>query len=557
MSKLLEHTIKRLIFEQEDSGYWFKLLSDKSLRGMNANALAQQLGAYRAAFVVAKAIFKTASQDIEAIITDVVEFLKESDNIFNSTYNDGDHTYIFQTIKSRPRKKTFIMLIDQRQKYEKLIKMIKTAEARDGYFITTPNADVDMLNKIPIWSGDEYRIWRNGLDKAIQTIEARSKESGSNIDTAIVSNIKKEYEKIKFIDVASLAKTDVPDVEATETIVDLNQDGFSGKARKIIDATGKTKYIPIEGIQSVVIRNTDIKGTFEGKFAENGMPEKGTVIWNAAQKGSNFGGVKTFRGTLYTFKDDVAFQQQTIEDPQFTFSFKEGLFEYWSGHRYRGAYISAENQAPTGQGFLDHGTSIADRNTITKTYNMSDKLDFISVIEKEIGSGYDIALPYVIGTKILFKGSFNPMPQNGSLLYKSTIQAWGDDSIIGTYEAGKFTIDPDFKTTLDEAKQEIDAIKIFEDETGDLRFISIKSGADLAFEVSIPKSEVKDLTLIKKFGDQGFYEFSYMNTDLNKRYPTPGKYTYQLNITDKLGPNNNVGLTAEFIELQKALGNIK
>lgn len=550
MSKLLEHTIKRLIFEQQDSGYWFKLLSDKSLRGARANVLAQELGAYRAAFVVAKAIFKTATQNIEKIITDVVEFLKESDNIFNSTYNDGNHTYIFQTVKSKPRKKTFIMLIDQRKKYEKLIKMIKTAEARDEYFITTPNANVDLLNKIPIWSGDEYRLWRNGLDKSIQTIEARSKESGSNIDTAIVSNIKKEYEKIKFIDVASLAKTDVPDVEATETIVTINQGGFEGKARKIIDATGQTKLIPVDGIQSVVIRNTDISGTFEGKYAENGMPENGTVIWNAAQKSSNFGGVKTFRGILYTFKDDETFQRQSIEEPNFTFTYKEGLFEYWSGHKYLGAYISVKNQAPTGQGFLEHGTSIADRNTITKTYNMSDKLDFISVIEKEIGSGYDIVLPYVIGTKILFKGSFNPMPQNGSLLYKSSIQAWGDDSIIGTYAAGKFTINPDFKTMLDEAKQEIDAIKIFEDETGDLEFLSNKKikGEPISNTVSIPKSEIKDLTLIS--GQGNVYTFSYRNTDLNKRYPSTEKYTYYINIDKQ-------GLTPEFIELQKALGNIK
>jgi len=555
MSKLLEHTIKRLIFEQEDSGYWFKLLSDKSLRGARANVLAQELGAYRAAFVVAKAIFKTASQDIEAIITDVVEFLKESDNIFNSTYNDGNHTYIFQTVKSRPRKKTFIMLIDQRQKYEKLIKMIKTAEARDGYFITTPNADVDMLNKIPIWSGDEYRLWRNGLDKAIQTIEARSKESESNIDTAIVSNIKKEYEKIKFIDVASLAKTDVPDVEAEETIVDINTKHFAGKARKIIDATGQTKYIPIEGIHSIQLRNTDINGTFDGKFSENGMPENGTLIYNGAQKGSNFGGVKTFRGTFFIYKDSTSFDIDP-KNPGFTGTLKEGLFEYWSGHRYRGAYISSENQAPTGQGFLEHGTSIADRNTITKTYNLSDKLDFISVIEKEIGSGYDIALPYVIGTKILFKGSFNPMPQNGPLLYKSSIDAWGDSSIIGTYEAGKFTINPDFKTMLDEAKQEIDAIKIFEDETGDLEFSSIKEGKNSPYTVSIPKSEIKDLILLS--GEDEFYEFSYMNANLNKRYPTPGKYTYYLNSgNDPTSDPTGAGLTTEFIELQKALGNIK
>ena len=564
MSKLIERIIRNVLTESLKTGWFFKILGGGTIRTNLADQLAVRLGAKQGVIVIATPAQKflrdgvPPSEDIEAIISDVVSTTFQRSPVYSKFYDDNQHSYIFQVLKSKKRRKKFLFLIEQKSKYAKLINQIKSAEPRDGYFKTSANPDIDKIGTIPVMSGDEYRLWKSGIDKSIQNIESRSKQSDSNITPSMVDAIKKTYNSIKFLDVSKMkVRVDIPDVEATETIVTIDQDGFKGTARKTIDATGKVKYIPVEGIQNVVIRNTDIEGTFDGKFAENGMPEKGTVIWNAAQKDSNLGGVKTFRGILYTYKDDVTFQQQTIENPNFTFTFKEGLFEYWSGHRYRGAYISAENQVPTGQGFLDHGTSIADRNTITKTYNITDTLDFISVIEKEIGSGYEIVLPYVIGPKILFKGSFNPMPQNGSLLYKSSINGWGDESIIGTYAAGKFTINPDFKTMLDEAKQEIDAIKIFEDETGDLPFISIKSGAEIASEVSIPKSEVKDLILIKAVGDQGSYEFSYMNTDLNKRYPTPGKYIYQLNITDEISPNKNAGFTPEFIKLQKALGNIK
>ena len=385
----------------------------------------------------------------------------------------------------------------------------------------------------------------------------------------MVDAIKKTYNSIKFLDVSKMkVKVDIPDVEATETIETIDQDGFRGTARKTIDATGKVKYIPVEGIQRVAHRDDEgnvipgsDSGQFDGKFAENGMLQTGTVTWSEPRgsAGSILGGIEKFTGELFTYKE-ASMGDIDIENPGFSFQYDTGYFKYWSGNEFRGSYKSVKSQQWDGDGSLGQKTNQLSRDLISKNWTNGDMVTWIENSLKKQNISYTIVLLlYTIGKQIIFKGDFSPRPNNGVLLINSSVNAFGSNQIgtISNGQVNKIEFTEDFLTKLENAKQEIDAIKIFEDETGDLKFISIKSGAELASEVSIPKSEVKDLILIKAVGNQGEYQFSYMNTNLNKRYPTPGKYIYQLNITDEIDPSKNVGLTPEFIELQKTLGNIK
>ena len=568
MSKLLEHIIRNVLTESLKTGWFFKILGGGTIRTNLADQLAVGLGAKQGVIVIGTPAQKflrdgvPPSEDIEAIISDVVSTTFQRSPVYSKFYDDNQHSYIFQVLKSKKRRKKFLFLIEQKSKYAKLINQIKSAEARDGYFKTSANPDIDKIGTIPVMSGDEYRLWKSGIDKSIQNIESRSKQSDSNITPSMVDAIKKTYDSIKFLDVSKMkVRVDIPDVEATETIVTIDQAGFKGTARKTIDATGKVKYIPVEGVQLVMHRDGDgnkksnsDSGQFDGKFAENGMPESGTVKWFGPRgnEGLILGGIEIFRGKLFTYKQ-ASFGDIDIENPGFTFKYDTGYFKYWSGHEFRGSYKSVKSQQWDGDGILGQKTNQTSRNLALANWTNGDLVKWIENSLKKQNISYTITpLLYTIGKQIAFKGDFKPFPNNGVLLINSSVNAFGSNQ-IGTLSNGqvdKIEFTEDFLTKLENAKQEIDAIKIFEDETGDLEFLSNKKieGETISNTVSIPKSEIKDLTLLS--GQGNVYTFSYRNNDLNKRYPSTEKYTYYINIDKQ-------GLTPEFIELQKTLGNIK
>ena len=569
MSKLIENIIRSVLYESITSGWYFKILGGGTIRTNLAHQLAVQLGAHQGVIIIATAMpDSTPSENIEAMISDVVSTTFYRSPVYSKFYDDNQYSYIFQVLKSKKRRKKFLFLIERKSKYTKLINQIKTAEAGDGYFITSPNQDIDKIGTIPVMSGDEYRLWKSGIDKTIQNIESRSKQSDSNITPSMVDVIKKTYNSIKFLDVSKMkVKVDIPDVEATETIETIDQDGFRGTARKTIDATGKVKYIPVEGIQRVNHRDDEgneipgsDSGQFDGKFAENGMLQTGTVTWSGPRgsEGSILGGIEKFTGELFTYKK-ASSGDIDIENPGFTFQYDTGYFKYWSGNEFRGSYKSVKSQQWDGDGSLGQKTNQLSRDLISKNWTDGDMVTWIENSLKKQNISYTIVpLLYTIGKQIIFKGDFSPRPNNGVLLINSSVNAFGSNQ-IGTISNGqddKIEFTEDFLTKLENAKQEIDAIKIFEDETGDLEFSSIKANGD-SNTISIPKSEIKDL-ILSDINNDTLYEFSYMNTDLNKRYPTPGKYTYYINIgTDLTSSPVGAGLTTEFIELQKVLGNIK
>ena len=567
MSKLIERIIRNVLNESGKTGWDFKILGGGTIRTNLADQLAVRLGAKQGVIVIAIPEMKFLRdgpplEDIEAIISDVVSTTFQRSPVYSKFYDDNQHSYIFQVLKSKKRRKKFLFLIEEKSKYAKLINQIKSAEARDGYFQTSANPDIDKIGTIPVMSGDEYRLWKSGIDKSIQNIESRSKQSDSNITPSMVDAIKKTYNSIKFLDVSKMkVRVDIPDVEATETIVTINQDGFKGTARKTIDATGKIKYIPVEGVLGVMHRdgegnkkpNSD-SGQFDGKFAENGMPESGTVTWSGPRgnEGVILGGVEIFQGKLFTFKK-ASSGDIDIENPSFGGQYDTGYFKYWSGHEFRGSYKSVKSQQWDGDGLLSQKTDQTSRNLALANWTNGDMVKWIETSLKKQKIPYSISsLLYTIGNSIVFKGDFKPFPNNGVLLSRSSTTSFSSEEIgkLTSNQVNQIEFTEDFLTKLDEAKQEIDAIKIFEDETGDLEFLSNKKikGETVSNMASIPKSEIKDLTLIS--GEGSTYTFSYMNTDLNKRYPSTEKYTYYINIDKQ-------GFSTEFIELQKALGNIK
>ena len=568
MSKLIERIIRNVLTESLKSGWDFKILGGGTIRTNLADQLAVRLGAKQGVIVIAIPVQKflrdgvPPSEDIESIISDVVSTTFQRSPVYSKFYDDNQHSYIFQVLKSKKRRKKFLFLIEEKSKYAKLIKQIKTAEARDGYFKTAANPDIDKIGTIPVMSGDEYRLWKSGIDKSIQNIESRSKQSDSTITPGMVDDIKKTYNSIKFLDVSKMkVKVDIPDVDATETIVTIDQDGFKGTARKTIDATGKVKYIPVEGVQIIIQRDSDgiplpdsDNGQFDGKFAENGMPESGTVTWSGPRgnEGVILGGVEIFRGKLFTYKQN-SFGDIDIERPGFGGKYDTGYFKYWSGHEFRGSYKSVKSQQWDGDGLLSQKTNQTSRNLALANWTNGDMVKWIENSLKKQKIPYTISsLLYTIGNSIVFKGNFNPLPNNGVFLTRSNTTTQGSEEIgkLSNNQFDQIEFTEDFLTKLENSQQEIDAIKIFEDETGDLEFLSNKKieGETISNTVSIPKSEIKDLTLLS--GQGNVYTFSYRNTDLNKRYPSTEKYTYYINIDKQ-------GLTPEFIELQKTLGNIK
>ena len=200
MSKLIENIIRSVLYESITSGWYFTILGGGTIRTKLAHQLALQLGAFQGVIVIATAMpDSTPSQDIETIISDVVSTTFKRTPVYSKFYDDNQYSYIFQVLKSKKRRKKFLFLIERKSKYAKLINQIKTAEAGDGYFITSPNQDIDKIGTIPVMSGDEYRLWKSGIDKTIQNIESRSKQSDSNITPSMVDAIKKTYNSINVL----------------------------------------------------------------------------------------------------------------------------------------------------------------------------------------------------------------------------------------------------------------------------------------------------------------------------------------------------------------------
>ena len=466
MSKLIERIIRNVLTESRKTGWDFKILGGGTIRTNLADQLAVRLGAKQGVIVIATPRPKylrdgSPSEDTEAIISDVVSTTFQRSPVYSKFYDDNQHSYIFQVLKSKKRRKKFLFLIEQKSKYAKLINQIKSAEARDGYFKTSANPDIDKIGTIPVMSGDEYRLWKSGIDKSIQNIESRSKQSNSNITPSMVDDIKKTYDSIKFLDVSKMkVRVDIPDVEATETIVTIDQDGFKGTARKTIDATGKVKYIPVEGIQVVIHRDDDgnkksnsDSGQFDGKFAENGMPESGTVKWFGPRgnEGLILGGIEIFRGKLFTYKK-TSYGDIDIENPGFGFQYDTGYFKYWSGHEFRGSYKSVKSQQWDGNGLLSQKTDQTSRNLALANWTDGDMVKWIEdSLDAQNITYTNTSLLYTIGNQIAFKGDFKPFPNNGVLLSRSNVTTQGSEEIgnLTNGNVNQIEFTEDFLTKLE------------------------------------------------------------------------------------------------------------
>lgn len=566
MSKILEHIIRKaLLSEQTESDTRWVIPASQSSRGRKIDSIAKRLGAHRAWLVIGRG--KNINQSQSANIDEMINFIQQQGGILRDWYNNGNYVYIFQQIKSKPNKVKFALLVDRKKKYESLIKAIKTAEARTEYYILQPNEEINKMGELPYMSGDDYRVWVDAINNTIEILQKNAKTAFQKNE---VKRIKQLYDKVKFIDVAQLSKTDVPDVEDIEKIVNINISGFSGTAREITDATGRKKYIPVQGTQYIVRRDDDgnpkpnsDSGEFVGKFAENGMPKIGTVTWNGPRGASGIlGGISNFKGEFFIDKGIAA--DFDIENPGFRFRYKSGYFVYYSGNEFQGSYKSADSQQWDGDGILSQNTDDASRKLVTENWTYGDMVEWIeNSLDAQNITYTNTTLLYVIGGSIAFKGNFTPRPTNGILLSKSNASAYGNEE-IGTIQNSKtnqIEFTEDFLTKLEEAKQEIDTIKIFEDETGDITIKSLKLSNGNTADFKLKKSNISDLKLLSDIQDIRYrddkgdvigmfpsYQVSYFNTDLNKRYPTPGKYNYYIKQSD---------LTPEFIELQKTLGNIK
>lgn len=216
--KNYERIIPNVLTETLKTGWFFKILGGGTIRTNLADQLAVRLGAKQGVIVIATPAQKflrdgvPPSEDIEAIISDVVSSTFQRSPVYSKFYDDNQHLYIFQVLKSKKRRKKFLMLIDQKPKYATLINQIKTAEARDGNYKTSTDPDIDKIGiikigTIPVMTSDQYRLWQSDIDKSIQNIESRSKQSDSNITPGMVDDIKKTYNSIKFLDLSKMKKS--------------------------------------------------------------------------------------------------------------------------------------------------------------------------------------------------------------------------------------------------------------------------------------------------------------------------------------------------------------
>lgn len=215
--KNYERIIRNVLTESRKTGWDFKILGGGTIRTNLADQLAVGLGAKQGVIVIGTPRPEylrngPPSEDIEAIISDVVSTTFQRSQVYSKFYDDNQHLYIFQVLKSKKRRKKFLMLIDQKPKYATLINQIKTAEARDGNYKTSTDLEVDeigiiKIGTIPVMTGDQYRLWKSDIDKSIQNIESRSKQSDSNITPGMVDDIKKTYNSIKFLDLSEMKKS--------------------------------------------------------------------------------------------------------------------------------------------------------------------------------------------------------------------------------------------------------------------------------------------------------------------------------------------------------------
>jgi len=566
---MLEHIIRNVLFEQ--SGDWFirmpfsepKNVFEKRRRDQ-AEKNAEKVGAVSGQPVVLKAYsdVKNPTSNLSDIIKNIVSLMNSKPGHRygkSGVYDNSKYLYVLATVKSKPRRKVFNLMVFDRSKLGKLVSLLENH---------------NLLDK-------DLRKFRIGYnlpvlsDQQMITYIDRMKKVVDQSDDAEINKAWKEsgLEKINLSALRSSIKDEEHDasIEETGKIVNLKNEGpaeFTGKAVTVFDPKESTvSYQALSGTAKLYYGQSQAHDIYKfvGDF-KDGIPHNGTLEFIETtltiDKALH---VKTFKGTLTDPRwasgvgdvviggtmfdteagmvDDFRIQLTLIEA-------QEAVYDI--GLTYKGTY---DDQSIFNTGVL---TQKADSNTTNSVaasrynaYNLT-KLLTDAIESTKLSNVPDEPV-------------INTLPSNDPFRLTVKLVVANCKTITGKIESGRVDvtnfIDSENKTIMDDMYGEDGRLfkvyqnltskleKPFKQDTGDLVYKSLPINSTEYYEYSIPKTEITQVTLLNSVDIGGvlYYQFEYFDTELNS-----------------IQPSNEIKFYAEasqfketFIKTQKALGNIK
>jgi hypothetical protein len=565
---MLEHIIRNILFEQ--SGDWFirmpfsepKNVFEKRRRDQ-AEKNAEKVGAVSGQPVVLKAYsdVKNPTSNLSDIIKNIVSLMNSKPGHRygkSGVYDNSKYLYVLATVKSKPRRKVFNLMVFDRSKLGKLVSLLENRNLLDkdlrkfriGY-------------NLPVLSDQQMITYIDRLKKVVD------QSDDAEIDKAWKAS---GLEKINLSALRSSIKDEEHDaaVEETGKIVNLKNEGaanFTGKAVTVFDprqatvsyqALSGTAELYYTGGTGLSVFKSD-KFKFVGEF-KDGVPYNGILKFiETTLTIEDSLHVKTFKGTLTDPRwseggTDVAgrrtaFQSEAENNAKISLTLIEAQEAVYDiGLTYKGTY---DDESIFNTGVL---TQKADSNTTNSVaVSRYKKYNLTKLLTDEIESTN-------FGTDPI-----NKLPRTHPARLAVKLVVANCKTITGKIESGRGDVtnfvDSENKTIMDDMYGDDGRLfkvyqnltskleKPFKQDTGDLVYKSLPINSTEYYEYSIPKTEITQVTLLDSVDIGGvlYYQFEYFDTELNS-----------------IQPSNEIKFYAEasqfketFIKTQKALGNIK
>ena len=181
MSKLLEHIIRRALFEQTDD--WDITIEfsqpdgegpGRVLRYQTAQDNAEKVGAIAGVAVLAKARRgeKNPTSNISEIIKEIVQMMESNPgHVYGPSgkYDSRKYIYVLATVKSKPKRKVFNLMVFDRTPLQAVADMLTD----DNYIGQSFAGSTDNVigSRINVLSDDQFVAYITRLKKAVKDID--------------------------------------------------------------------------------------------------------------------------------------------------------------------------------------------------------------------------------------------------------------------------------------------------------------------------------------------------------------------------------------------------